>query len=99
MQTLNSYSAESKIQSEIIRKLTQRNWYVIKLIKTNKNGIPDLLCLKRGMAVFIETKSTKGKLTKLQEHRLNELKRLGFAGIIVRDVRSAIEFCEDCEGI
>jgi hypothetical protein len=33
---------EQQIQKKIIDKYTSEGWYVIKLIKTNKNGIPDL---------------------------------------------------------
>ena len=53
-------------------------WYVIKLMTTNKNGIPDLICLKNNEIKFIEVKAKKGKLSPLQEYRINELKSYGF---------------------
>jgi hypothetical protein len=34
---------EQQIQSKRIKQLEQAGYYVIKLIKTNKNGIPDLV--------------------------------------------------------
>ena len=37
---------ESKIQARIIKRLEAQGYYVVKLILTNKNGIPDLLVLK-----------------------------------------------------
>jgi len=48
---------ESKIQAKLIKEYEALGYYVIKLIKTNKNGIPDLICLKDGKAFFVEVKS------------------------------------------
>lgn len=47
---------ESKIQARIIKRLEAQGYYVVKLILTNKNGIPDLLVLKDGKAFFVEVK-------------------------------------------
>ena len=69
---------ESKIQSKIIAKLTQEGWLCVKLIRTNKNGIPDLMCLREGKTMFIEVKQEKGRLSELQKLRIKELKEKGF---------------------
>ena len=68
---------ESKFQSLIIKKMQDEGWYVIKLITTNKNGIPDLLCVKGNDVKFIEVKAKNGKLRPLQDYRINELKSYG----------------------
>ena len=48
---------EQQIQSKKIKELESQGYYVIKLMKTNKNGIPDLLVLpKNSDAFFIEVK-------------------------------------------
>ena len=36
---------EQQVQSKKIKELEAEGYYVLKLIKTNKNGIPDLLAL------------------------------------------------------
>lgn len=78
---------EQQLQTKIIKAYEQKGWYVIRLIKTNKNGIPDLLCLKNGeRPLFIEVKTEKGKLSALQTFRLNELNELGFDAIECRSV-------------
>lgn len=69
---------ESKIQARIIKRLEADGYYVVKLILTNKNGIPDLLLLKDGKASFIEVKRPGEKPRPLQEYRMKELKYLGF---------------------
>ena len=70
---------EQQIQSKRIKQLEAQGYYVIKLIKTKKNGIPDLIAIPKGADVlFSEIKTTKGKLSTLQEYRLEELKSYGF---------------------
>jgi len=56
---------------------------VINLIKTNKNGIPDLLCLKDGeKPIFIECKEKNDTVKPLQIYRINELNALGFNAFV-----------------
>jgi hypothetical protein len=69
---------EQQIQSKRIKELEAEGYYVIKLIKTNKNGIPDLIAIPPNTDVlFSEIKAKNGKLSKLQEYRLRELERHG----------------------
>jgi Holliday junction resolvase len=78
---------ESKVQKKKIDELEAQGYYVIKLISTNKNGIPDLLALKKGCVPwFIEVKKKNGKASELQKYRIKELKKHGFiAEIFVGD--------------
>ena len=77
---------EQQYQKKIIDKYTIDGWYVIKLIKTNKNGIPDLLCLKKDeIPLFIEVKRSIGVVSKLQQYRINELNEAGFKAIILKN--------------
>lgn len=69
---------ESKIQSRIIKHLEAQGYYVVKLLLTNKNGIPDLLLLKDGVASFVEVKRPGEKPRPLQIFRMNELSKIGF---------------------
>lgn len=69
---------ESTVQANIIKRYEAEGFYVIKLILTNKSGIPDLLCLKDGKVVFIEVKRPGEKPRALQEYRINELRDMGF---------------------
>lgn len=69
---------ESKIQSNLIAKFERAGWMVVKLLQTNCNGIPDLLCLKNSKAIFIEVKQPKREPTELQKYRHAELIKQGF---------------------
>jgi Holliday junction resolvase len=77
---------ESKIQAKIIKRFTDAGYMVIKLIKTSKNGIPDLMALKDGKVLFVEVKRPLlGKLSKVQEYRIKELKEYGFETLILTE--------------
>lgn len=69
---------ESQIQAKLIRRYERDGFLVVKLILTNKPGIPDLLLLKDGVASFVECKRSGEKPRALQEYRINELRSLGF---------------------
>lgn len=84
---------ESKRQSKIINQLTKEGWLCIKLIKTSKNGIPDLLCLRQGVAMFVEVKQPTGKLSELQKVKIKELESLGFECKIWTDYEC--DFCTE----
>tara|TARA_R110000751_G_scaffold134837_4_gene237436 strand:+ start:11973 stop:12215 length:243 start_codon:yes stop_codon:yes gene_type:complete len=76
---------EQQIQSKRIKELESQGYYVLKLIKTNKNGIPDLVAFKPNADVlFSEVKRPTGKLSKLQEYRLKELEGYGFKTEVYR---------------
>jgi Holliday junction resolvase len=76
---------EQQIQKKRIEELERQGYYVIKLIKTNKNGIPDLIAIPPGSDVlFSEVKKPEGKVSKLQEYRLKELTKYGFKTEVFR---------------
>lgn len=69
---------EQSIQSKKIKQLESQGYYVIKLVRTNKNGIPDLIAIPRGSdAIFVEVKRPGRKRTALQEFRGRELESHG----------------------
>jgi len=77
--------SEAKYQSKLIKKYEAEGYYVLKLISTNKAGIPDLLALKPDDVKFIEVKGKLTKVSPLQEYRIRELKKLGFDATIERE--------------
>jgi len=76
---------EQQIQTKRIKQLEAEGYYVLKLVKTNKNGIPDVLAIPPNCGViFSEIKTPKGKVSKLQEYRLKELEEYGFRTEVFR---------------
>jgi hypothetical protein len=69
---------ESQIQSKKIKELEAQGYYVIKLITTNKVGIPDIIAIPPNSDVeFYEVKGPTGKLKPLQTFRIKELTKHG----------------------
>jgi len=69
---------EQQIQSKRIKQLEAEGYYVIKLTKTNKNGIPDLVAIPPNSGVlFSEVKTPTGVVSELQKFRLKELEAHG----------------------
>ncbi len=76
---------EQQIQSKRIKELEEEGYYVIKLITTNKNGIPDLIAIPPNSDVlFVEVKQPTGILTKLQKFRIKELNNHGIKTEVYR---------------
>ena len=76
---------EQQIQSKRIKQLESEGYYVIKLISTNKNGIPDIIAIPpNSNVIFSEVKTPTGRLSKLQEYRLKELEEYGFITEVYR---------------
>jgi Holliday junction resolvase len=81
---------ESKIQAKIKARFEQAGWIVVKLIQTNCNGIPDLMCLKDGKTVFVEVKQPGKKPTTLQQFRHDQLTQNGFQVFILSSEKDII---------
>jgi hypothetical protein len=76
---------EQQIQAKRIKQLEAEGYYVLKLIKTNRNGIPDIIAIPPNSGVlFSEVKTKTGRLSKLQEYRLKELDGYGFRTEVYR---------------
>lgn len=79
--------SEAAIQRQIIKALEKEGWTCVKLIQTSMNGMPDLLCLRAGMTMFIEVKSETGKASPMQLHRIQQLKMNGFGAYVISSVK------------
>ena len=81
--------SESTFQRKVIKRLESEGYYVLKLIKTNKNGICDILAIKSKGELcevkFIEVKGAKTPVSELQEFRIKELNSYGIPATIERE--------------
>jgi len=76
--------SEANYQARLVKKYEREGYEVIKLLKTNKNGYPDLLLLKPNEVRFVEVKALKGRLSKIQEYRIKDLRSKGFPVEVAR---------------
>lgn len=73
---------ESKIQAKLIKQLKADGWLVLKIIKCNINGFPDIVAFRNGEVQFIEVKSENGKQSELQKHVQKQIEKHGFNYIL-----------------
>jgi Holliday junction resolvase len=84
---------EQAIQKKITDKLNKSGWFVVKLIKTNVNGVTDLIACKAARCVWIEVKKQGGKLSKLQEFTIKQMRAKGLSVIVaygIEDIKELI---------
>ena len=88
---------ESKIQNQIIKYLESIGGYVIKTVRTNRAGVPDLIvCSPQGKFYAIEVKDAgkKKTVTKLQQYHIDLITNTGgiaFVADSVEDVKQRIK--------
>lgn len=76
---------EKDYQRKIIKALEKDGWFVIKVIRANKSGIPDITAVKNGNTIYIEAKGPKTPLSKVQDYTLSELRRHGANAFVARE--------------
>lgn len=89
---------EAQIQAKIIRTMENDGWFVVKLIQTNRNGIPDLVAHKDGKTLYVEVKAINGRISPLQAHRITELTKAGIPSFIVRTETEINDIIANCRG-
>lgn len=76
----------SKFQTKIINKLEKSGFTVIKTIRLNKSGYPDILAMKKGQVdIWIECKEIGDTLKELQKKRIDQLNELGKIAVCIQN--------------
>lgn len=93
---------ESAIVKSIVKMAKAEGWWVMKIHggPYQLAGVPDLLCINRGRAVFLEVKRPGEKPTAIQVQRMNEIQRVGGAACHVVTSKEEARAClrVDAEG-
>ena len=86
--------SEQDLQKKIIKHLESKNYYVIKVIVSNRNGTPDILFMKDGHFCAIEVKAP-GKMntvTELQKYHLDLINKSGGKALAADSVEQVKQF-------
>lgn len=84
---------EKKIQKKIIDYLNSKGYYVIKTVRTNMAGVPDIIvCDNLGCFYAIEVKDEgkKKNVTKLQQHHIDLINSTGGVAFVADCVEDVI---------
>lgn len=77
---------ESVIQSKIINEAKKNGYLVLKVVKCNITGYPDLTLFRDNLTLFIEVKNEKGIQSEIQKYVQKQLESKGFKYFIVRSL-------------
>lgn len=86
---------ETSITKSIVESARKRGWWTFKIAggPMQTSGMPDLLCLRHGRAVFLEVKRPGRKPTPLQDQRMREIREVGGA------VAECVTSRQEAEGV
>lgn len=77
-------------QTRVMAEYRAKGYIVLRLIRLNNNGYPDLQCLKAGKSTFIEVKAIGDILSVLQKFRIDELIKNKFKAFCLHETDGVI---------
>jgi len=77
---------ESTLQSLCVKHLRQHGYKVIRLMNAGERGIPDVLVIGLNDLFFIEFKTPKGRLSKIQRYQIKDLRERGYKTYVIRSL-------------
>ena len=80
----------SSFQNKIISKLKTKGWTAFSVVKLSQNGMPDILALKQGKTLWIESKEQNDTLKPLQKLRIDEIRKNGFRAYCIQKGKGII---------
>lgn len=85
---------EQQIQSRIIKFLESKGAYVVKVVRANKAGVPDILACYKGKfyAFEVKTPETIKRVTPLQSYNIEKIKCCGGEAGVVSSVAEVEQF-------
>ena len=89
---------EKEVEKFLVREVKKIGGVSFKFISPGNAGVPDrIVILPTGKVVFVELKTDKGKLTKLQEVQIKKISDLGADARVLRGVEGVKEFINEIQ--
>jgi len=86
---------EKDLEKKIVNKAKKLGYLTYKFVSPSNRGVPDRIFISEsGKLFFVEFKSKKGKLSKLQEKKISELRAKKQSVFVVNDEELAMEILE-----
>lgn len=77
-------TSEKVFERTMSKYVNDKGGIAVKLLSQFVNGLPDrMYLLPGGRALFVEFKSTGKKPTRIQEHIIGRIRKLGFTVLVV----------------
>lgn len=89
---------EKEIEKFLVRQVKKLGGISFKFISPDNAGVPDrIVILPSGKVIFVELKTDKGKLTKLQEVQIKKISDLGADARVLRGIEGVKEFINEIQ--
>ena len=83
---------ERQIESKVVKKAKELGFLTYKFSSPSNRGVPDRIFISpHGKVFFIEFKSEKGKLTKLQEKVIKDICNYGVGVFVTNSVEVGLQ--------
>jgi Holliday junction resolvase len=82
---------EKQIESKIVKKAKELGFLTYKFSSPSNRGVPDRIFISpNGEVFFIEFKSAKGKVTKLQEKTIKDIEHYNVEVYVIDNVEDGL---------
>ena len=89
---------EKEVEKFLVRQVKKLGGISFKFISPGNAGVPDrIVILPNGKVLFVELKTDKGKLTKLQEVQIKKISDLGADVRVLRGIEGVKEFINEIQ--
>lgn len=89
---------EKEVEKYLVREVKKIGGISFKFISPGNAGVPDrIVILPTGKVVFVELKTDRGKLTKLQEVQIKKISDLGADTRVLRGIEGVKEFINEIQ--
>ena len=92
---------ESAFQTKVIALIKSKGGYVLKthVSSFQRQGEPDVTVCYKGRYLAFELKVKGNKPTKLQEHKMCEIRRAGGIAMVARTLKEVEEALDEISGV
>lgn len=89
---------ESTIEARLVREVKKRGGLCYKFTSPGSPGVPDrIIILPGGITVYVELKTEIGRLAKIQEWQIEELRKRGAAVRVLKGMDQVLAFLEEVD--
>lgn len=87
---------EKSVERRLVEGVKRAGGLCLKFISPGKAGVPDrVIIAPDGRVVFAEVKTEAGKLSKIQEHMIDELRKCNANVRVLYGLKDVMKFLEE----
>ena len=92
--TPTTCTTEAELEAKVREYLKSQGWLVFKFVSPGTAGVPDRIIIRDGRVVFLELKTSRGRLSKIQEQIKNQIQQHGGEYHVIRGKSDAVRVSE-----